>query len=487
MAEKEELGKIVGAKNVFDDPEILEEYSKDQSFARPIKPRYVVKPKNAEEVKRIVQWANETLTPLIPVSSGPPHFRGDTVPSTGGAVIIDLSRMKKIIRIDRRNKVALVEPGVTFSELQPELAKEGLRLPMPLCPRASKSVVGSMLEREPHIIPKYHWDISDPLRCTEVVWGNGETLMTGDAGGLGPLEEQWKVGVFQKNPMGPAQVDFYKIIQGAQGTMGIVTWASASCELIPRLQKLLFVPSETIENLLDFAHRLLKFRCGDEFFFLNSFDLASLLGEKPDQIAALREALPPWVLILGIGGYEVAPELRVESQEKDMMDTAQQFGLIPMTSIPGVSASKMLGILRSPSKEPYWKFRYKGSCHDIFFLTTLKRTPDFIRIMYSVAEAYGYATTQIGIYLQPVVQGVGCHCEFSLPFNQTDSVEVAKVKKLSTESCQSLINMGAFFSRPYGAWADVAYRRDAESTAALRKVKGIFDPNNVMNPGKLCF
>lgn len=487
MAEKEELGKIVGSRNVLDDSKILKEYSKDESFARPTMPSCVVKPKNAEEVKRIVQWANETLTPLIPVSSGPPHFRGDTVPSTGGAVIVDLSRMKKIIRIDRRNKVALVEPGVTFSELQPELAKEGMRLPMPLCPRGSKSVVGSVLEREPHIMPKYHWDISDPLRCTEVVWGNGERLMTGESGGLGPLEDQWKAGVYQTNPMGPVNIDFYKIIQGAQGTMGIVTWASVSCELVPKLHKLLFIPSDRVENLFDFAHRLLKFRIGDEFFFLNSSNLACLLEGRPDEIAALRETLPPWILILAIAGYEILPELRMESQEKDIRDIAQQFALTPVSSIPGVSASKMLETLRSPSKEPYWKLRLKGTCYDILFLTTLKRTPEFIKAMYHLAGASGYPTTQMGIYLQPVIQGVSYHCEFNLFFDPTDSREVARVKKLSTEANQSLINMGAFFSRPYGACVDMVYRRDAESTAALRKVKGVFDPNDIMNPGKLCF
>jgi FAD/FMN-containing dehydrogenase len=48
-------------------------------------------------VQKLVKLANETMTPLVPVSSGPPHFRGDTVPGIGGAVIVDLSGMKKII------------------------------------------------------------------------------------------------------------------------------------------------------------------------------------------------------------------------------------------------------------------------------------------------------------------------------------------------------------------------------------------------------
>jgi FAD/FMN-containing dehydrogenase len=49
------------------------------------------------------------------------------------------------------------------------------------------------------------------------------------------------------------------------------------------------------------------------------------------------------------------------------------------------------------------------------------------------------------------------------------------------------MSAGAFFGRPYGAAVDLAFRRDAETTAALRNVKKIFDPNDIPNPGKLCF
>src|SRR5512137_2957591 len=100
MSGNDTLAKIVGTGNVLDSQDILEEYSSDLSFVPQRRPRCVVRPGTADEVMRIVKWANETMTPLVPVSSGPPHFRGDTVPAMGGSVIIDLSRMKKIIRID---------------------------------------------------------------------------------------------------------------------------------------------------------------------------------------------------------------------------------------------------------------------------------------------------------------------------------------------------------------------------------------------------
>ena len=156
MSEKEKLVEIVGSENVFDDPETLEKYSSDYSFVPPRKPMWVVKPGSSDEVQKIVNAANEYKIPLVPCSSGPPRFRGDTVPVLGGSAVIDLSRMNEIITINRRNKIVAVEPGVTFEQLVPKLKKHGLRLYMPLLPRRTKSALTSALEREPILMPRYH-------------------------------------------------------------------------------------------------------------------------------------------------------------------------------------------------------------------------------------------------------------------------------------------------------------------------------------------
>jgi FAD/FMN-containing dehydrogenase len=93
----------------------------------------------------------------------------------------------------------------------------------------------------------------------------------------------------------------------------------------------------------------------------------------------------------------------------------------------------------------------------------------------------------MGIYIQPVVQGVSCHCEFNLFFEPDNPGEEARIRAISEAAFEALANRGAFFSRPYGPWADLAYRRDAVTTISLRKIKDIYDPNKIMNPGKLCF
>jgi len=482
-----ELTKIVGSDNVLDSPTVLEKYSKDSSFVTQIMPRCVVKPGNVDEVQRIVKWANETLTPLVPVSSGPPHFRGGTIPSVGGAIIIDLSRIKRIIRIDPRNKIAMIEPGVTFGELQSALAKEGLCAYMPLAPRSSKSVIGSILEREPIIRPSHHWDSTDPLLCAEIVFGSGDKFRTGEASGPDTVEEQWEIGRVQMNPFGHSHIDAQRLVSGAQGTMGIVTWATLKCSYLSKLNRALLVPSARIEPLIDLSYRFVRFRFGGSLFILNGLNLACLLGSDPREIQELRNILPPWVLFTSFEGYGILPEDKVEFEEADFRAMAQSYHLQPEAIIPGASAEDVLQLLSQPSPEPYWKMRSKGGFQDFFFLTTLDKTPGFVSVVTDLARQHSYPVEDLGIYIQPIVQGTSCHCEFNLYYDPTKSTELEATKRLINQGSEEIAKMGGFFSRPYGAWKDVAYRRAASTLVMQRKVKGIFDPKEILNPGKLCF
>ena len=487
MPEKE-LIEIVGRNNVLCKPEVLEQYSSDLSFAPKMRPRCIVKPGNLQDVQKIVRWAKQTLTPLVPVSSGPPHFRGDTVPGIGGAIIVDLSSMRKIIRTDRINRVTMFEPGVTFEELIPAVAREGLRLNLPLLPRKSKSVTGSLLEREPVVMPKYHWDIGDPLSCVEVVFGTGDMFRTGAAAGPGTIEEQWAAGGAQKEAAGPSSASWYRLIQGSQGTMGIVTWASARCELIPSIEEPFFIGSTLLEKIMEMVHWLIRLRLANECLVLNNTNLASVMAQRwPGDYHKLRDSLPPWVLFFNLAGYEYLPEEKVSGQIKDTMDIAQRIGLKAVKALGNISAFDFLAAVQHPSKESYWKLRHKGACHDIFFLTIYDKIQGLFGTMNELAGRYGYSVSDMGIYIQPVVQGTSCHCEFNLFYDPEDPGAVDRVRNLATAATKSLIAQGAYFSRPYGDDARTIMNRDAASLAVLSKIKKIFDPNNIMNPGKLCF
>ena len=152
-----------------------------------------------------------------------------------------------------------------------------------------------------------------------------------------------------------------------------------------------------------------------------------------------------------------------------------------------IKAGDLLKALQRPSPEPYWKLRYRGGCQDIFFITIYDKLDELIKVMYDAADVSGYPASDIGIYLQPIVQGVNCHCEFNLPYDPANPEECNRVKELSVMATKSLIAKGAFFSRPYGEHTQFIMNRDAATVAALKKVKAIVDPDNIMNPGKLCF
>lgn len=487
MSEHEALAAIVGAENLLESDDIFSEYSHDFGFVPRVRVRSVVKARTAQEVLDIVRWANETLTPLTPVSSGAPHFYGDTVPNVGGTVIVDLSGMQQIIRIDRRNRIAMIEPGVTFGQLIPALEKEGLAPLMPLVPRSSKSVVTAFLERTPITMPRFHWEAQDPLQCVEVVYGCGDLMRTGSAGGPGAIEEQWEVGRAQLRGMGPSQVDFTRLLQGAQGTMGIVTWATVKCRPLPKVRTMFLIPSHEISPLIDMAYKVTYKKLGEELLILNGFNLASILGENPETVEALRAKLPHWILILGIEGAGLLPEEKVAYQKEESIEVAQSCGLELTTAIAGATAEDVLAALSQPCADPGWKLKRAAGSGDVFFITTLDRCPAFIDAVHGLSGRYRLPVENMGVYIQPTVQGTNCHLEFSVSYDPQNHREADRVKTFVEEGAEALANMGAFFSRPYGSWARFAHGREALAIIGQRKLKSIFDPKGIMNPGKLLF
>jgi len=296
MAIKEELTGIVGAENVFEDAERLKPYSEDCSLSAPSMPSYVAQPKNAEEVQRVIRLANENKLPVVPSSSGI-HFHGNTIPVQGG-IVLDLRRMNRILAIDERNRMVRIEPGVTWEQLQPELEKHDLMALSPLLPHPLQSALTSHLEREPMLIPKFEY--TDNLITVEVVLPDGELFRTGSACVTGFPDKSLADGV---NPSGPGIIMWNRLLQGAQGTMGVVTWAQVKTEYRPKVNKTFFIPFSSIKDAIELVYKVQRRQIGEECLILNNFNLAAILAKQwPEDFNALRVTLPAWTLILVLGG-----------------------------------------------------------------------------------------------------------------------------------------------------------------------------------------
>ena len=474
---KEELASIVGSEYISDAPDILERYSRDYSLVQPRRPRCVVYPKSTGEVQAVIEYANKHLIPVTPRSSDI-SFYGASIPSQGG-ILLDLTRMNKILEIDEKDRKEKVEPGVTWAQVQEELEKHGMMVCNPLLPHPLKSVLTSSMEREPMLICKTEYN--GTFLTAEVVLGSGEMFWTGTAVAKGMRG--------QSNP--DAFLLGTRTFEGSQGTLGVATWANIKAERLPAKDKLFFVPFERIEDLVEPIYRIQRLMLGNECFVLNNFNLAAILaGKGIGDFEALRETLPPWILILCLSGLRRFPEGRIEYEEEALMKVASEFDFKPSLSVAGIAGLEetVLNMLRKPwSGDGYWKFNYKGSCHDVFFHTTLNRVPEFTGAMDGVAIKYGYPSRDIGFYLQPIERARICHCQYSFHCDPDNAKDVERVRNLYLEASALAISKGGIFTTPYGPWADMVYRRAATYSAVMKVIKNTLDPNNIMNPGKLCF
>jgi FAD/FMN-containing dehydrogenase len=484
MGLKDELTKIVGSDNFSEKPDVLESYSTDHSLTQPGAVNFVLYPENTAQVQGILKLCNRHSLPLIPCSSRV-HFLGNTVPKQGG-VILDLQRMNRILAINERNRFVMLEPGVTWAQIQPELAKCELMVCPPLLPHPEQSVVSGFLEREPPVISLYEYN--EPLMSMEVVWPDGTIFRTGSAS----APNFPKTFVEGTNPMGPGTMDFFRLLQGAQGTMGIVTWAVVKTEYLAPESRPFFTGFDGVQDAIEPLYRILRKKIGYECFLMNKLELACVLApEGPENLEALKSMLPEWTLLVILRSARRRPEEKFAYEEEALKGVGSEFfGLEITPSLPGLphSGEQLADMLRKPwSGQTYWRHRYHGNCYELFFITKMSRVPEFVEVMWSAASRNDFPASNVGCYVQPIDNGRACHCEFDLFYNDKDEAQIDVVSRLVSDAGEALLNRGAFFTRPYGVISDLLYRKTADYTAALKKVKSMFDPNNILNPGNLCF
>ncbi len=485
MDARSKLSAVVGEEHVSEDPNELQAYATDFSYTRPGAPQYVVKPADSEEVSKVIRFCQENRIPVVPCSSKV-HFFGGAVPKEGG-VVLDMSRMDHILEIDPENRRVRFEAGVTWQKLTQALEKEGFRVIMPLTPPAERSPLTDFMEREEPTNQVY--DYGEPLQAMEVVWPTGEIFRMGSASVNGYPDSMAKGG----NPSGPG-LDFFRFFQCAQGTMGVVTWTNLKIESVPRMDKILFAPIYDLNHAMDFLYRILPRRIGQEVLLLNPVDLAAMLaGDRADEFQKLKATLPPWTLILVVSGLLRHPEQKIAYEMNFLAEVIKnEFQDITLgENLPGFPGlgKKILPMLRKPwpADQTHWRNAVKGASQSLFFHTRPHMAEGFVDMVEAVAFEHGYPATDIGMYIQPLEHNRACRPEFTFFYDPRHQEEKDAVRALYRDLAKACLNQGAVFTRPYGDLAPLVYEKAASYTSHLKRLKKVFDPNHIMNPGNLCF
>ncbi len=483
----QKLNDIVDKSDIITDTERLNElYCKPILDGGSITPKAAVLPKNTDQIIELLNYLKtvKNINVIVISSTTSPKFLNDTI-SMENTIIVDLHEMKDIIFIEKRNRVCVVEAGVTWEELIPRLKEQGMRPLAPLLPRPGKSALASALDREPHLIPKKQFDISDPLLCMEVVFGNGEMFRTGEAAGPRSLEENRKFGGALTNPIGPAQTDIFRIIQGAKGSYGVVSWISMQIDEIPEKRIVNFIEMDNIEPLTEFLYAVVRRRWIDEAFIINDNLFKTIFS-------TVSSPVKKYILVYAINGYaDFFPDDKISYQFESSNEILKNLGIEAKDNIAGITQKDIEPILDGNTVDPHPKFNDKEIAIDVFYNTTLDKLQDHLSSSEVILKKHDFPLERTNIYLQPVIQARSVNVEFSLladrPDSENQDFSIEKVKEICKEIAQNVASKGGFFSRSYNLINDIAFSRNDAFTDGLKKLKRIFDPDNIFNKGQLIF
>jgi len=228
-----ELSAFVGPANVLTEADQLEPYGHDEYSLRDIRrlPDAVVRPRSTDEVAAILKLANEARIPVTP-RGGATGLCGGCVPVRGG-LVLSLERLNRIVEIDARNQMAVVEAGVTLHDFEKAVAEAGFDFPPH--PGEESAMIGGMIATNAGGSRAVKYGvIRNYVRGLEVVTAGGDILHLG--------------GKLLKSSTG---YNLLHLFIGSEGTLGVITRAVIQFRAKPALTRSLVIPFETLESAIE--------------------------------------------------------------------------------------------------------------------------------------------------------------------------------------------------------------------------------------------
>jgi len=220
---KEKLTAIVGAGNILSDKAAIQDYSHDETMGLQANPDLVVKAETAAQISAVMKVANKYLVPVVPRGAGT-GLSGGAVPISGG-IVLSLEKMNKILEIDEENMMIVTEPGVITGVLQAEVEKKGLFYPPDPASLDSCHIGGNLAECAGGARAVKYGVTKDYVVGFEAVLPSGEIIKLG--------------GKLLKNVVG---YDLISLIIGCEGTLAIITRIILKLVPLPKAKIDLLVP-----------------------------------------------------------------------------------------------------------------------------------------------------------------------------------------------------------------------------------------------------
>lgn len=450
------LKSIVGSDNISRDEAILWGYSKDASLMDPVLPGMVLRPKNTEEVAKIVHYANENHLAVIP-SGGRSSLCWAGVPLYGGELLLDLTRMNGLKIHENRLNVD-VEAGCTFSKLAYELKQLNLTIGPPGPFTAFSATIGGGASVSAYSIygANVYGIPNEYIVGLEVVLPNGSVIKTG--AGANPQSKS----VF-RYCNGP---DLTGLFLGSHGTLGIIT--KATFKLQKRHQK---------EVYLDYIFGSLEkiTQCAIE---LTQTGFCGLIMQFPKMFyrqGGLDLRAQGGGLMINVFGNEQDIEYRTKIVEQIV---AKYTDMKPEMLAPGFNAREL-------AKYRHWCC-VNGRWAEVTGYLSLDKVNGYMKLCQNYIDQNRSIIDDAALIPQyGVIYTQNCVNVFIifLIYDVNDQA-IKAAKTLAEQFSEKLFDFGV---SPY--WIGKEYSRaifsrlDKNYVALYNTIKQVLDPNNILNPG----
>ncbi|HXT69816.1 MAG TPA: FAD-linked oxidase C-terminal domain-containing protein [Vicinamibacterales bacterium] len=449
------LRAAVGPSQVRVDPDVCRDYGVD-ALKRGRPADAVVTPANTREVAAVARICNETMTPLVPRGGGT-GYTGGAVPVHGG-VVLSLERLNRILEIDEGNLLAVVEPNVVTGDLQDAVERVGLFYP-PDPASLRQSVIGGNVAECAGGPRAFKYGVTKQyVLGLEAVLPTGSIINTG--------------GKVVKNVVG---YDLTQLLCGSEGTLAILT--KIVLRLIPKppVQATLRATFRDVPAAVNAVSALLRARVVPAALELIDADSLNAVSAYLDG-AVLAPPGTGALLLLEVDGL---PE-QVAAEADRVANACREAG-----------ASEVLRAATDAERQDLWRVRRELSPslrtisalkfnHDV--VVPKARVPALFELVAELKRRYSLRIPCFGHV------GDG-NIHVNIMVTPENAAEVARAHEAERVLFEGVVKLEGSISGEHGiGFAKAAYlglELTPETIAVMRAVKAAFDPNGILNPGKI--
>src|SRR5271157_5555522 len=449
-----EFRGIVGKENVLTSSEALKAYSYDGTTNWIHEPDVVVFPTSASQVSAILKIANAEKIPVTPRGGGT-NVSGGSVPWMGGIAMV-MTKMNNILRIDKENLTATVEPGVVLQDLTLRLAKDGLFFP-PDPQSFLGATLGGIISENAGGPACVKYGVTK-----QYILGIEVVLPTGDIVSLG--------GRTLKNVVG---YDLLHIFISAEGTLGVITKAELKLNPIPPARKTTIAVYDDVATAGESVYRVLENGViPDKIELIDNWVINRIEEMMPMGLPKDADA----VLLFETDGIPEA----VEKETEKIVEITKKYG------------ARDVRVAKDQAEaDKYWMARRAGFAAVFGKAPTVLaedvtvprgQIPNLIKRCKELAKKYN-----VGIMILGHAGDGNLHP--SIMSDEKNKELHARALKAMDEIIESAVEFGGVLSGEHGIGLEKAkFMRRVMEPAVIDLMKGIkrlVDPNNIMNPGKI--